>query len=71
MATPVVLIEMYKKIQCHYVASRVMTKCDRKGRSFLAHWIRISDILSWIRNYNLIHIILPRLSREHIYVIFL
>ena len=28
----------------------------------LAHWIRISDILSWARNSYLTHVILPRLS---------
>ena len=30
----------------------------------LAHWIRISDILSRDRNSYLIHVILPRLSNE-------
>ena len=31
---------------------------------FLAHWIRISDILSWVRNSYLTHVILSRLSYE-------
>ena len=31
---------------------------------FLAHWIRISDILPWVRNSYLTHVILPRQSRE-------
>ena len=30
----------------------------------LAHWIRISDILSWDRKYYLTHVILQRLSCE-------
>ena len=36
----------------------------RFGDHFLAHRIRNSDILSWVRNSNLTHIILPRLSLE-------
>ena len=31
---------------------------------FPAHRIRISDILSWVRNSYLTHVILPRLSKE-------
>ena len=32
--------------------------------TFLAHQIRISEILPWDRKSNLAHAILPRLSRE-------
>ena len=31
---------------------------------FLSHWIRISDILSWVRNAYLAHVILDVLSRD-------
>ena len=31
---------------------------------FLAHWVRISEIIPWDRNSYLTHAILPRLSRE-------
>ena len=30
--------------------------------SFLAQWIRISENSAWVRNSNLTHVILPRLS---------
>ena len=32
--------------------------------SILARRIRMSDIVSWVRNYYLYHVILPRLSRK-------
>ena len=34
------------------------------GKEFLAHRIRISEILPWNRKCYLTHAILPRLSRE-------
>ena len=46
----------------HRLASRGLSS-DDKGRIFLAHRIRISDILSWDRKSYLTHAILPRLSR--------
>ena len=35
-----------------------------KGNDILAHRIKISEILPWVRKSYLTHAILPRLSRE-------
>ena len=42
----------------------MMTNGDCAGQIFLAHQIRISEVLPWARKSYLTHAILPRLSRE-------
>ena len=48
----------------HCLLSKMIFRERYKQLSFLAHRIRISDILSWDRKSYLTHVILPRLSRE-------
>ena len=39
-------------------------KADITIHILLARWIRIAEILAWVRNSYLTHVILSRLSRE-------
>ena len=50
----------------HSSSYRVLVQSDTwfRGRCFLAHRIRISEILPWDRKSYLTQAILPRLSRE-------
>ena len=41
-----------------------MNKHETKDKNFLAHRIRISEILHWDRKSYVTHTILPRLSHE-------
>ena len=46
------------------IREKTADKPKKAGTVFLAHQIRISEILSWNRKSYLTHAILPRLSRE-------
>ena len=47
-----------------YILIHVIIRSVINGQHFLAHQIRISEILSWDRKSYLTHVILTRLSRE-------
>ena len=48
----------------HHEANLVMTNSDPEIEIFLAHRIRISEILPWDRKSYLTHAILPRASSD-------